>query len=280
VQCSCNFSNIIALNEFNNLSIPCLRSSYFLRARYSLSHITGIVICLGGLTCIIASDFAKEDGMSDAVVGDILCLCGAFLYACSNVIQEKIVKTKNREEYLGMVGLFGAALAAVQSLATDLSPMSQASWDAYIGLCIIGFVLCLNCMYINTSVFLQSGDATFFNLSLLTSDVYAVIFSYLLTGQLVHWLYFVGFGLVFVGLALYHSSEKPVSTNLLLQAENSVDVPVSAASSVNDGYPSPSVQHSTNYNPLSDGNLYSVFPVNDDEEEESRHGGHSSNNKH
>lgn len=234
-------------------------------------HIVGIAICLSGLACIVASDLGKEDGMSDAVVGDILCLGGAFLYACSNVIQEKIVKTKDREEYLGMIGLFGAGLAAVQSIATDLVPMIEAQWSLYVVLSISGFVICLNCMYINTSLFLQSGDATFFNLSLLTSDVYAVVFSYLLTGELVQWLYFIGFALVFWGLTIYHSSEKPVSTNLLCDAEDSIDGSVRTTSSVDDEYSPPSksvpasIQH-VSYNPLNDEFRATAahFVINDD----------------
>ena len=40
------------------------------------------------------------------------------------------------------------------------------------------------------------GDSILFNLSLLTSDIYAVIFTYFNSGKLVHWLYFVAFSAV------------------------------------------------------------------------------------
>lgn len=111
-----------------------------------------------------------------------------------------------------MLGICGAIISGLQIFVCDFEAMQRAAWSLEIWLYIFGFVSCLFCMYVNTSVFLESGDSTFFNLSLLTSDVYAVIFSYFFTGDLVHWLYFVGFGLVLLGLFLYHSSKQPVSS--------------------------------------------------------------------
>lgn len=211
-----NYTSITSVMLLDCFTIPCamLLSTYFLRAKYQLRHYIGICFCLSGLGCIIYIDLGKEDGMSDAVIGDILCLFGAFLYACTNVLQERVVKTQNREEYLGMVGVFGACIALVQSSLLDLEAMKQAPWDPTIVMLIIGFLTCLFLMYINTSLFLETGDCTFFNLSLLTSDVYAVIFAYFFTGKLVHWLYFLGFALVSIGLSIYHSSKKPVSCDL------------------------------------------------------------------
>ena len=48
------------------------------------------------------------------------------------------------------------------------------------------------------------------SLSLLTSDVYAVLFSYLRYGHFVSVLYFGAFFLVAAGLLVYHSSTPPV----------------------------------------------------------------------
>lgn len=48
-----------------------------------------------------------------------------------------------------------------------------------------GFVACMVLVYGATSEFLVIADAAMFNLSLLTSDLYAVIFAYFFTGKLV-----------------------------------------------------------------------------------------------
>jgi drug/metabolite transporter (DMT)-like permease len=49
------------------------------------------------------------------VVGDLLCLAGAFLYAVSNVGQEGVVKQYDRVEFLAMIGLFGSGLNVTQA---------------------------------------------------------------------------------------------------------------------------------------------------------------------
>ena len=59
------------------------------------------------------------------------------------------------------------------------------------------------------SWFLVSADAALFNLSLLTSDVYAVVFSYFLDGRLVSWMYFLAFAFTLCGLYLYHTAPPP-----------------------------------------------------------------------
>lgn len=50
-----------------------------------------------------------------------------------------------------------------------------------------------------------------FNLSLLTSDVYALLFSYLVEHVTPNWLYFVAFGVIFCGLTLYHAQPRPTN---------------------------------------------------------------------
>ena len=58
-------------------------------------------------------------------------------------------------------------------------------------------------MYVVTSKFLQDGDALFFNLSTLTSDVYGVAFQVLVYRATPHWLYGVAFGCVVAGVLVY-----------------------------------------------------------------------------
>jgi solute carrier family 35 protein F1/2 len=64
-------------------------------------------------------------------------------------------------------------------------------------------------IYTNASLFLQDLDSTLFNLSLLTSDVYAVLFAFFVYHTIVHWLYFIAFPLVVLGLIIYHAEASP-----------------------------------------------------------------------
>lgn len=68
-------------------------------------------------------------------------------------------------------------------------------------------------MYSWTSLFLQAGDAAMFNLSLLTSDVYALLFSFLVENVTPDWLYFVAFAVIFCGLVIYHVQPPPTSAS-------------------------------------------------------------------
>jgi drug/metabolite transporter (DMT)-like permease len=49
------------------------------------------------------------------LLGDLLCLGGAVLFAVVSVTQELVVKTLDWVEYLGMVGLFGSVISIVQT---------------------------------------------------------------------------------------------------------------------------------------------------------------------
>eukprot|EP01034_Spumella_vulgaris_P028199 gene28199-35015_t len=179
--------------------------------RYTRKHLVGTLICLSGLICIIVNDSVNggQKRGKDPVMGDILCLCGAVLYASSNVLQEHLVKFHDRGEFLGRLGGFGFLLALLQCMVIDLPGMRTANFTTEVILSIAGFVCCLFLMYVNTSSFLEQSDAIMFNLSLLTSDVYAVIFTYFFDGYLVGWPYFLSFGLVIAGLVVYHTEQPP-----------------------------------------------------------------------
>jgi len=196
-------------------TIPCamMLSYFFLGCRYRWKHGIGTILCLCGLICIITNDIVNagdDDNQSNALTGDILCLCGAVLYACSNVMQETLVKFHDREEYLGFMGGFGIIVSFFQFMIVDFIHVENTHFTAEIIGATIGFIGCLFLMYFSTSSYLQESDAILFNLSLLTSDVYAVIFTYFFYGYLVNWLYFLAFGLVIIGLCIYHSEKPPI----------------------------------------------------------------------
>jgi solute carrier family 35 protein F1/2 len=148
------------------------------------------------------------------------------MYACSNVIQEKLVKHKDREEYLGMLGLVGSILAGCQVAVMEGAPLSQLNWSAE-NLCFMsGFVICLNLMYSRASAYLKHSDAAYLNLSLLTSDVYAVIFSFCVYGFLVPWLYFLAFSFASIGLVVYSLADSPTAEMSQQSKDSCTEAPV------------------------------------------------------
>lgn len=209
-----NYTNITSIMLLDCFTIPCVMAlSYFLLGcRYKPRHGLGVVLCIIGLIVIVVNDVldGNTNSQENALVGDLLCIGGSIFYASSNVIEETMVKYVDKDEYLGYVGSFGVVIAFVQCMIFDLHGMQQARFSSTVLLAMAGFVLCLFFMYTNTTSYLQESDATLFNLSLLTSDVYAVIFTYFFDGYLVSWLYFVAFALVICGLLLYHSEKQPL----------------------------------------------------------------------
>ena len=213
------YTSITSIMLLDCFTIPCamLISYIFLHYKYTLKHFIGVFTCIVGLICIVYTDSLintdqenNKFNLNSVIYGDILCLCGAALYAISNVLQEHLVKEYKRQLFLGVLGFFGFIIALIQFLILEYSTMAASYISPSAIGYMFGFIACIFLMYVNTSVFLKNNDAILFNLSMLTSDVYAVIFSYFFYHHLVHYLYFVAFGLVVVGLFIYHSEVPPV----------------------------------------------------------------------
>jgi solute carrier family 35 protein F1/2 len=162
---------------------------------------------------LVYSDYLSSDG-SDAsgtsvnqmVAGDFLCLAAATLYAISNVGQESIVKAHDRTEFLGMLGCFGLAINTIQLLILERDELARVNWSSDAPGYVVGFALSLFCMYSLTSIFLQKCDATMFNLSLLTSDIWAIFASVILFHRSLHPLYFLALLIIATGLVVYNVS--------------------------------------------------------------------------
>jgi len=216
-----SITSVMLLDCFTIPSVMVL-SRVVLGTKYSHQHLLGAVLCFLGLCLTVLSDvLSPEYGNSEmdgdgpeypyALWGDLICLCGAFLYACMNVAEEAVVKTGSRTEFLGMLGLCGFSVSLLQVSLTEWSGLHRLmhigpTRTGYLA----GYVSCLFLMYSLVSVFLRLADAALFNLSLLTSDPYAVVFAFFTQGRLVNWLYVVSFFVTMTGLVIY-SRQPPVS---------------------------------------------------------------------
>ena len=92
-------------------------SWFILYARYRVIRFIAVAVCLLGVGTMVGADILarKEDNAGNGVlIGDILVLLGASLCAVSNVCEEYILKKLSRQEFLGMVGLFGTIISGVQ----------------------------------------------------------------------------------------------------------------------------------------------------------------------
>lgn len=111
-----------------------------------------------------------------------------------------------------MLGTFGTLISLVQSVALEHEAIDRGSdhgWDATTVALLAGFVGFLFLMYTQTSLFLAISDAALFNLSLMTSDLYAVLLAFVLYGYLVGWMYALALAFIVVGIYIYYSQPEP-----------------------------------------------------------------------
>lgn len=206
---SYRYTTITSIQLLDCATIPIVIALSFviLRTSYRPSHYLGAAICLGGLAFIVYADSAVQQvdsgGASNPTLGDGLCFIGAALYAISNVAEEYAVKNHSKTEFLAFVGLFGAVISGVQMAILEREQLASMSWSAdNVGL-FLGFSVCLFLMYSLVPVFIGMSSATLMNLSLLTADVYSLLFGLFLFKLAFSPLYFAGFAVVLLGLVGY-----------------------------------------------------------------------------
>ena len=106
-------------------------------------------------------------------IGDTMVLCGAGMYALSNVLQEKLLERGcTVKEALGIHGAFGTLIFVMQACSLEWRRFVDITWTSAMVLHVFGSQMCPFGTYALTSPFLSVGDAE--NLSLLTSDTYSV----------------------------------------------------------------------------------------------------------
>eukprot|EP00941_MAST-03F_sp_MAST-3F-sp1_P006067 g6067.t1 len=210
----------VMLLDCTTIPVCMILSRLLLDAKYKYIHIAGLILCSFGIVTLVYGDLHKMTSQSskcqngdpeaipqNALIGDIMCIVGAILYAMSNVGQEILVKSIDRREYLGMIGVFGVFISIFQSLLLEEKNVDSVSWDFRKLSFMAGYVFCLSAMYILTSFFLQVADSAFFNMSLLTSDLWAVVTSFLLCGIFPQKSYYLALVLIVLGVYTY-STEK------------------------------------------------------------------------
>ncbi|CAH0514835.1 unnamed protein product [Peronospora belbahrii] len=104
VVCVYKYTSISSIMLLNCFTIPVVMvlSMVFLRAKYTRWHFVSVLFCLVGISVLVISDVLQDEkrmlkaswNMS-GFYGDLLCLLGSAVYACSNLGQEYLVKKEN-----------------------------------------------------------------------------------------------------------------------------------------------------------------------------------------
>ncbi|KAJ7957372.1 Solute carrier family 35 member F1 [Quillaja saponaria] len=211
------YTSITSVMLLDCWSIPSVMilTWVFLKTKYRFKKITGVVVCLAGLVMVVFSDVHAGDraGGSNPRIGDLLVIAGSTLYAISNVSEEFLVKNADRVELMSMLGLFGAIISAIQISILERNELRSIHWTAGAALPFVGFSVAMFLFYSLVPVLLKVNGSTMLNLSLLTSDMWAVLIRIFAYHEKVDWMYFTAFGAVVIGLIIYSWGEKDVVQN-------------------------------------------------------------------
>jgi solute carrier family 35 protein F1/2 len=219
------YTSIVSVMFLDAFALPCVYFFGYLLHRYSAYgglggyngknvkwKLFGVALCLLGLTLLVYEDhrtgrFGDNEDTSKWWLGDMLALTGAILYAVSNVMQEHLIQTRqNPHETLMMMGLVGTVVGGVQWLVFEINVLIAIEWSYTIAGLMVGFCLCLFSLYTLTPHLLKRRNgAMMLNLSVLSSDFYGVVLSYLILKNqvMLTWGYGVAFSGVLVGVGVY-----------------------------------------------------------------------------
>jgi len=186
-------------------------------------------------TTTTATTTAKEEAYyyPHKLRGDLCAITGGILYGLNDVLTEVTVsnETGDTTEYLGMLGLFGFLISFLQSLLLEREDIrkffSEKSDDGDIDsnddddngatscslpvgfLLLFSFVGVTMLSYVGGSRFLVISEAAFFNLSLLTGDLWSVVFSVVAERIVPQPLFFAALAAVLSGVVLYEMAPSP-----------------------------------------------------------------------
>jgi solute carrier family 35 protein F1/2 len=209
------YTSITSVMLLDCWSIPCvlILTWLALKTQYAIGHFVGVTVCVVGLVLVIFSDVHDKDRSSgsNVILGDILVIGASIMYGFTNVSEEFVVKTVDQVEFLAHIGCFGALISACQLYVLEWGELQSIHWTGQSIAPFIGFAIaCFGFASLVPTVLKMNGS-TMLNLSLLTSDMWAVLVRVLGFHESVDSLYFVAFGTVAVGLIVYAVAGEPVA---------------------------------------------------------------------
>ncbi|KAK3818486.1 MAG: solute carrier family 35 member SLC35F1/F2/F6 [Benniella sp.] len=207
------YTSLLSAMLLDAWTIPCvvLLSVFFLKMRFQRFHYLGVVLAMAGMGFLIWSDMeaGKNFPGSDYLKGDLFCILGASLYAVSNVYQEFLVRQRPLDEVVGQMGFWATILNGVQLAVLERHEIKHVHWTPQVVGHMVGFDIALFIMYSMSPILFRLSSATFFNLSLLTSDFYGLIFGLFLFGAKINRLYPIAYVLIIVGIIVYNIYPAP-----------------------------------------------------------------------
>ena len=226
------YTTLTSVTVLDALAIPAAMaiSRCWLGRTYRWMHYGGLVVCMVGVVMNVLQDYKSDVKGNETEEqelqyphkfrGDLCAIIGGLLYGLSNVLTEVTVQDSgDTVEYLAMIGVCGFVISLVQSLVLEWDDILEFLGEdtAHSSTCSLGMgwmlfftfagVTILN--YAGTSQFLMISEAAFFNLSLLTGDLWSVVFSIVAEHIVPQPLFFVALVFVLSGVVMYEMAPSP-----------------------------------------------------------------------
>lgn len=169
---------------------------------------------------ITGSEGDYEDGSKEypnKVVGDLMACMGGILFGANDVVAEFSVRRfGGTTEYLGMIGFFGTLLSGIQAVISERDTVAAFFQGNTAGGCsntittwlLIAYVIGQFSRKAGLALFLTVSDAALLQLSLLTSDLYTLMFSVIYLHILPLPLQWVAMVCVIAGIVVYEVGPK------------------------------------------------------------------------
>ncbi|EJD52494.1 DUF914-domain-containing protein [Auricularia subglabra TFB-10046 SS5] len=207
------YTNLLSCMLLDAWAIPvCMFVAWiYMRTKYHWTQMLGALICIGGLGMLVAADriTAKDWDAADMVKGDIFMLLGASLYGITNATEEFFVRKSPLYEVIGQLGFWGTIIGGMQAGAKEHAGIRDANWSgAVVGL-LFAFTAAMYILYTVAPLLYRMASSAYYNLSLLSSDFFGLLFGLFLYHYDPYWLYFVAFAVVIMGLITYFWHSTP-----------------------------------------------------------------------
>ncbi|KIW73897.1 hypothetical protein PV04_01977 [Phialophora macrospora] len=197
------------LINFWAIVIVVIISFTFLKVRYHWAQVLGILVCIGGMGLLLASDHITGSNGGDVssgnqLKGDLFALLGATFYGLDNVYEEWFVSGRPLYEVIGQLGFWATIINGAQAGIFDRDSFRSATWNSKVGGYLTGYTLILFLFYTLVPVLYRFASAAFQNISLLTGNFWGVIIGLRVFHLHVHWMYPIAFTLIMIGHFVYY----------------------------------------------------------------------------
>lgn len=212
---SLNHTSLTSATLLGSLTVPStmLVCGLVLAKKYRLANYIGVILCLSGGALTLLTDtnhsshHISASSHPHSYYGDLLAASAAILYGIADAAGEFWTKHVNRKEYLGMIGLHGAVVSFVLFLLFERNAVLGIFEDSRTFFSALGlmfwYIPSLVSFYVFATFFLVSSDAALLNLSLQSSNLWAILFSIAAFGESPPLLFCVSVVLVVAGVTVY-----------------------------------------------------------------------------